>query len=130
MEGAFEMSEEESNNESLSYDNDSMKWLDSNGKEKAHPRYSKSPRSLDGKSFIKGYLRAVKAKKSLNDYMKTNQRFTAAEVQKAARAFRKILEEADGNKTFSLLPRRKSKKNSEKAKAQKAVLDSMKELGL
>ena len=72
----------------------------------------------------------MKAKKSLNDYMKTNQRFTAAEVQKAARAFRKILEEADGNKTFSLLPRRKSKKNSEKAKAQKAVLDSMKELGL
>ena len=122
---------EDKKKQSLSYDNDSMKWLDANGKETVHPRYKNSPQSLEGKSFIKGYLRAVQKKMSLNDYMKTNQKFSAADVTKAAKEFKKILNAAtDGKDDFSLLPRRKSKTDSAKRKKEKAILDSFKELGL
>ena len=121
------MAEEDKKKNSLSYDNDSMKWLDSNGNVVDHPRYKNSPQSLDGKSFIKGYLRAVGKKMSLNEYMKTNQKFSAAEVTKAAKDFRKILNAATGE-DFKVLTRRKSKTDSAKKKKEKAVKESMKEL--
>jgi|LULM01.1.fsa_nt_gb hypothetical protein len=113
--------------DSLSWDNDSMTWRNARREVVSHPRYANSPRSLEGKSFIKGYLRAVGHKKSLNEYMKTNQKFTAAEVQKAAKEFRKILTAATGE-SFELLKRRKSKSDRAAAKKKKAVQDSLSEL--
>jgi len=113
--------------ESLEYDNDSMTWRNSKNESVVHPRYANSPRALEGKSFIKGYLRAGGQKKSLNQYMKTNQKFTAAEVQKAAKEFKKLLEAATDD-TFTLLKRRKDKTDTAKAKKKKAVQDSLSEL--
>ena len=119
---------EEEKKSNLSWDNDAMTWRDDSGQEVDHPRYSNSPRSLNGKSFIKGYLRAVQDGDSLNDYMKTHGGFKHTEITKAAKEFRALYELANPGMTFSLLRRKKDKVDTAKAAKSKAVADSIKEL--
>jgi len=112
----------------LGWDNDAMTWRDEDGNAVDHPRYKDSPRSLEGKSFIKGYLRSVQDGDSLNDYMKTHGKFKAADVTKAAKKFRALYELANPGMTFSLLTKKKLKVDAGKKADTKAVVDSIAEL--
>jgi hypothetical protein len=98
----------------LRWNNDSMEWRDSKGNAQQHPRYAGTPSSLDGKSFMNAYLNSVRKGESLNDFMKTCGKFTAPEVQTAARKLRKAYQDvtaAAGKKdTFPILRVKKAKK--------------------
>jgi hypothetical protein len=91
----------------LRYNRNTMKWVDTDGNEAIHPRYSLKPGSLDSKAFMNSYLAAVRDGQSLNDFMKTNQAYDAKKVQARARKLRKAyqeLTEAAGQKDgFNLL---------------------------
>ena len=65
----------------LRYNRNTMKWVDTDGNEAIHPRYSLKPGSLDSKAFMNSYLAAVRDGLSLNDFMKTNQAYDAKKVQ-------------------------------------------------
>ena len=112
----------------LSWDNDAMTWRDEKGKAVTHERYANSPRSLDGKSFIKGYLRSVQDGDSLNDYMKTHGAHKSSEIQKAAKNFQALVQEAQPGFTMTLLKKKKLKTDANKKAKSKAVTDAMAEL--
>ena len=112
----------------LRWDNDEMTWRDEEGNAVTHPRYAGSPRSLDGKSFIKGYLRSVQDGDSLNDYMKTHGAHKSSEIQKAAKHFRALVQEANPGFTFTLLKRKKLKVDANKTAQTKSVTDALSEL--
>ena len=73
----------------LSYNANEMRWEDSEGNIVSHPRYSERPASLEGRAFMKSYLQSVRKGESLNTWMKTNQKYSAKDVQAAARKMRK-----------------------------------------
>jgi hypothetical protein len=83
---------------------------------------------LDGKSFIKGYLRAVQDGDSLNDYMKTHGAHKVSEIQKAAKNFQALVQEAKPGYTLALLKKKNLKVDANKTAQSKAVTDAMAEL--
>ena len=93
--------------ERLTYNYNECCWEDKDGNAVRHDRYSESPASLESRTFMKSYLNAVRKGKTLNEWMRTNQKFSADEVQKAARKMRKayqVATEAAGHKdSFPLL---------------------------
>ena len=117
--------------ENLRYDYNAMVWRDSEGNETKHPRYQERPASLTSRAFMKSYLNAVREGDSLNEWMRTNQKFSPKEVQAQARKMRKAyiaMSEANGvPDTFSLLKVDKKKDPHEFAKDVASVLV---ELGL
>jgi hypothetical protein len=112
----------------LSYDLEQCVWR-KNGEVVTHPRYSKVPRSLDGKSFIKSYLRAVKEGATLNEWIKTNQAYSKDKVQRAAKEFRAIYEAHNPGMSFRLLKLEKRKTEISDKQKNKAIADSIKHLG-
>ena len=80
----------------LRYNRNTMKWVDTDGNEAIHPRYSLKPGSLDSKAFMNSYLAAVRDGLSLNDFMKTNQAYDAKKVQ-AFSLLRQATYEDEGN---------------------------------
>jgi len=78
----------------LRWYNDELCWKDQDLNIVKHPRYSDKPESLESKRFLNSYMKAVAQGRSLNYWMKTNQKFSATEVQKAARAWRTIYRKA------------------------------------
>jgi hypothetical protein len=111
----------------LKYNPATGKWT-KNGKAVVHPRYCVRPATLMGKAFIKSYLRSVQSGETLNDWLKTNQKFSKSEVQKAAKEFRAMFEAANEGQTFPLLKFVKPSEQSAGAKKTKALMDSLKEL--
>jgi hypothetical protein len=93
--------------ERLSYDHNDMVWRNSDGDQVVHPRYCERPTRLESKTFMKEYLRHVRMGSSLNEFMKTNQKFNPSEVQAKAREMKKAYEAftaANGSPdTFKLL---------------------------
>jgi len=118
----------------LTYFPNEMKWKDSDGNVVDHPIYSSRPARLDSKSFMNSYLTAVRAKMSLNEFMKTYQAFDSKDVQKQARVWKKAFDvwvdqhskKGDKNKpTFNLL-RKKTIKNEEDTLGQDIFAEMMK----
>jgi len=113
---------------------DAMEWRDEDGKAVKHPRYKDSPSSLTSKSFIKGYLKEFKSKAkgspSLNNYMKTHQKYSSKDIQDAAKDFRLMFEAASPGNTFSLLSQKKDTSAAKKKKQQAAILDLVTEMKL
>ena len=105
----------------LSYDYNGCVWRDGDGNIVDHPRYGENPSSLSSKTFINAYIKAVAGQYTLNDFLKTNNKFSAEKVQRAARKMRKAYEaatEAAGHKdTFPLLKRETKKDDKALGKA-------------
>jgi len=117
--------------ENLRYNYNAMVWENSEGEAVTHPRHCDRPASLDGRTFMKSYLQAVRKGESLNEWMRTNQKYPAVEVQKAARKMRKAynaMTEANGMKdTFALL---KKETQSDPHEFAKDVASLLVELGI
>jgi restriction endonuclease Mrr len=117
--------------ENLRYNFNEMVWQNADGETVTHPRYCDRPKSLDSRTFMRSYLNAVRQGESLNEFMRTNQKFPASEVQKAARKMRKAyiqLSEANNAKdTFPLL---KQIKEADPNEFGKDVASLLVELGL
>lgn len=112
----------------LKWHNDEMEWRNEAGEAVPHPRYQNSPSSLTSRSFLKGYLTAYKAGQSLNDYMKTHGKYSAKDVQKAARYFRSMYEAAAPGKTFKLLRAKKDITAASRLQDQRDALEIVSEM--
>ena len=113
---------------------DAMEWRTEDGKAVKHPRYKDSPGSLTSKSFIKGYLKEftskAKGSPSLNNYMKTHQKYSSKDVQDAAKEFRLMFEAASPGNTFKLLALKKDNSAAKKKKQQEDILNLVTEMKL
>ena len=69
----------------LRYHYNDMVWRDSEGNEVRHPHYSKRPAALKSRAFVDSYLDAIQRGETLNDWMRTNQKFSPKDVQAMAR---------------------------------------------
>ena len=110
----------------LNYDWNLCVWRDYTGAVVRHPRYGEQPRSLTSKTFINAYIKCVAGGYALNDFLKTNNKYSAEKVQEAARKMRKAYEaatEARGHKDSFPLLKRVTKKDD--AALGKAVANAL-----